>query len=73
VAEADAPIHPHEQAVLFYLYTRDLPALRDRLVAYQAAPGQIGTPGPRQEMRVADPDGYCLMVAQMDDETIVRR
>jgi hypothetical protein len=48
VAEADAPIHPHEQAVLFYLYTRDLPALRDRLVAYQAAPGQIvdGTPGP---------------------------
>jgi hypothetical protein len=25
------------------------------------------TPGPRQEMRVRDPDGYVLMVAKRDD------
>jgi hypothetical protein len=74
VAAADAPIQPHDQAVLFYLYARDLRALREHLVAHGAAPGQIvdGTPGPRQEMRVSDPDGYQLMVAQIDDETIVR-
>ena len=73
IAGASAPIHAHEQAVLFYLYARDLAALRDHLVAHGATPGAIvdGTPGPRQEMRVTDPDGYCLMVAQIDDETIV--
>jgi hypothetical protein len=25
-----------------------------------------GSPGPRQEMRVTDPDGYVLMVAQIE-------
>ena len=29
-----------------------------------------GSPGPKPEMHVTDPDGYCLMVAQIDDETI---
>lgn len=24
------------------------------------------------EMRVTDPDGYCLMIAQLDDETLIR-
>jgi hypothetical protein len=75
VGEADAPINPHEQAVLFYLYARDLAGVRDYLVANGVAPGQIvdGTPGPRQEMRITDPDGYCLMVAQIDDQTIIGR
>lgn len=69
VAEADGPFRAHDQGVLFYLYAADLAALRDHLVAHDAAPGQIvdGTPGPRQEMRVTDPDGDCLMVAQIDD------
>jgi hypothetical protein len=30
-ARADAPIHAREQAVMFYLYARDLFALRERL------------------------------------------
>ena len=73
VAEAGTPIRARDQAVLFYLYARDLDALRDYLVAHGATPGEIvdGTPGPRQEMRVTDPDGYYLMVAQVDDETIL--
>jgi len=25
-----------------------------------------GSPGPREEMRVTDPDGYVLMIAQID-------
>ncbi len=73
VARADAPIEPRGQAVLFYLYAHDLAGLRDHLVAHgvRPGPGEIvdGSPGPRQEMRVTDPDGYCLMIAQIDDAT----
>lgn len=71
LARAGAPIDHREQAVLFYLYARDLAGLRDRLVAHGLAPGEIvdGSPGPRREMRVADPDGYVLMIAQIDAET----
>ena len=56
------------QGVLFYLYSRDLPALRAQLVAVGIHVGEIvdGTPGPRQEMQVTDPDGYVLMVAQIE-------
>jgi catechol 2,3-dioxygenase-like lactoylglutathione lyase family enzyme len=71
LARAGAPIDHREQAVLFYLYAHDLAGLRDHLVACGLAPGEIvdGSPGPRHEMRVADPDGYVLMIAQIDAET----
>ena len=68
LALADAPVIAAEQAVLFYLYSPDLYALRDQLVAHGILVGEIGdgSPGPRQEMRLTDPDGYCLTVAQID-------
>jgi hypothetical protein len=68
LAKAQAPIERARQAVLFYLYTNDLAALRDRLVADGVQVGEIrdGTPGPSKEMGLADPDGYCLMVAQIE-------
>jgi hypothetical protein len=49
----------------------ELAGLRDDLVACGFAPGEIvdGSPGPRHEMRVADPDGYVLTIAQIDAET----
>ncbi|MGH8929133.1 MAG: DUF4440 domain-containing protein [Egibacteraceae bacterium] len=55
------------QGVLFYLYSSDLPALRDQLVTNGVEASEIvdGSPGPPQEMRVTDPDGYCLMIAQI--------
>ena len=61
-------IDPAGQGVLFYLYSADLAALREQLVADGIHVGEIvdGTPGPSQEMRLADPDGYVLMVAQLD-------
>ena len=66
---AEEPVRAREQGVLFYLYTPDLPALRDHLVAAGAGPGQIidGSRGPREELRIDDPDGYCVMIAQLDD------
>jgi hypothetical protein len=61
----------NDEAVLFYLYSRDLAALRDHLVANGLTPGEIvdGSPGPREEMRVTDPDGYYLMIAQINEDT----
>lgn len=57
------------QGVLFYLYTGDLHALQAHLRAHGRSAGAIrdGTPGPREEMRLRDPDGYVLKVAQRDE------
>jgi hypothetical protein len=66
---ADAPVDARAQGVLFYLYAPDLAGLRDHLVAHAVVVSEIsdGTPGPKQEMRVEDPDGYVLMIAQIED------
>lgn len=61
-------IDPAGQGVLFYVYSDDLAALREQLLANGIHVGEIedGTPGPSQEMRLSDPDGYVLMVAQLE-------
>jgi hypothetical protein len=66
---ADGPVDPDAQGVLFYLYSNDLVGLRRHLLANGVAPGEIvdGSPGPRREMKVTDPDGYVLMVAQIEE------
>lgn len=68
LARADEPIDPAGQGVLFYLYAPDLDAVQRHLRAHGAQAGQIrdGSPGPAREMRVRDPDGYCLMVAETE-------
>jgi catechol 2,3-dioxygenase-like lactoylglutathione lyase family enzyme len=68
VAHAHSPIDPGAQAVLFYLYSRDLDGLRTHLLSRGVHVGEIvdGTPGPRREMALSDPDGYCLMIAQLE-------
>lgn len=73
VARSGREVEAAAQGVLLYLYVRDLAGLRDHLVAHGLQPSEIvdGAPGPREEMRVDDPDGYCLMVAQMDADTVV--
>jgi Glyoxalase/Bleomycin resistance protein/Dioxygenase superfamily len=66
LALAGAPIDPREQAVIFYLNVEDLDGLRERLLAHDLPVGPIrdGSPGPEREIRVSDPDGYCLMIAE---------
>jgi ketosteroid isomerase-like protein/catechol 2,3-dioxygenase-like lactoylglutathione lyase family enzyme len=70
LALAGEPIHPGLQAVLFYLYAEDLRALQQHLRAHGVKVGAIcdGSPGPRQEMRLRDPDGYVLMIAEIEDD-----
>jgi catechol 2,3-dioxygenase-like lactoylglutathione lyase family enzyme len=62
------PIDAERQAVLFYLYSDDLVALRRQLLAAGLAVGEIedGSPGPPEEMQLIDPDGYKLRIAQAD-------
>ena len=69
LARADAPVDPARQGVLFYLYARDLRSLQQHLRAHGERVGAIvdGSPGPKQEMRLRDPDGYVLMVAQIEE------
>lgn len=67
VATGD-PVDQMGQGILFYLYSDDLAALREQLLAAEIDVGEIGdgTPGPREEMKLIDPDGYVLMIAQTD-------
>ena len=69
LARATAPIEPEEQAVLFYLYTRNVAALREQLRGDGIEVSKVGHPPhmPAGEIRVADPDGYCLLVGQRSD------
>jgi hypothetical protein len=62
------PVDQVDQGILFYLYSTNLAALRKQLLAAAIDVGEIvdGTPGPREEMRLTDPDGYVLMVAQIE-------
>jgi ketosteroid isomerase-like protein len=57
-------------AIVLWLYSHDLGALREQLVAADVSAREIvdGTPGPRQQMELTDPDGYTVMVAQIEDE-----
>ena len=64
------PIDPAGQGVLFYLYAADLAALRVQLLEGGLDAGEIfdGTPAPRQQLKLTDPDGYVLMIAQIEPE-----
>ena len=57
--------------VLFYLYAKDLVALRNDLLGRGVAASQIDHPDylPEGEFGVVDPDGYQLMIAQSTSET----
>ena len=68
LARASHPIERGKQAVLFYLYADDLQALREHLLASGIVVGEIrdGSPGPAREMGLNDPDGWCLMVAEIE-------
>jgi uncharacterized glyoxalase superfamily protein PhnB len=63
---ASDPVVPSQQAVLFYLYSPDLVALREHLLAHGVKASAITYPHymAKGETRVDDPDGYCLLIGQ---------
>lgn len=64
-------IDANAQDVLFYPYAKDLKSVREVLLANGIAAGEICFPEylPDGEFRVADPDGYTLMIAQSAADT----
>ena len=65
VTRADGPVDPAEQAVLFYLYYDGIAGVHAALGAGGLPVGPLRYPpySPRGEFALADPDGYCLMLA----------
>ena len=63
---ADEPVIASQQAVLFYLYSPDLIALREHLLASGVTVSRISYPEymHKGEIRVDDPDGHCLLIDQ---------
>ncbi len=63
---ASEPVIASQQAVLFYLYATDLVALREHLLTHGVRVSSITYPEymPKGEVRVDDPDGYCLLIGQ---------
>lgn len=68
LTKADAPVIAGQQAVLFYLYTDDVTALREQFLRSGVVVPEISYPFYMQkgEIRVADPDGYVLLIGQSD-------
>lgn len=65
-SRASLPVIADQQAVLFYLYSPDLIALREHLLASGVEVSAITYPPymPKGEIRVEDPDGYVLLIGQ---------
>lgn len=84
-ARASGPVDPTQQAILFYLYSPDVAALREHLLlcglrdagTFTGCPmlgagrGAVSTMTfpdymKKGEFRIEDPDGYCLLVGQLE-------
>ena len=68
---AESTIDAGAQQILFYLYAKDLKALRNDLLAHGIVASEISYPAylPDGEFQVHDPDGYTLMIAQSAADT----
>ena len=66
LTRASEPVVASQQAVLFYLYSPNLIALREHLIGEGVGVSAITYPAymPKGEVRVDDPDGYCLLIGQ---------
>ena len=69
LAEEEHPADPHRQGIFLYLYTPDLPALREHLLASGVKVSKINRPPymPSGEISVPDPDGYGVFVGHWSD------
>ncbi|MBA3889085.1 MAG: hypothetical protein H0X64_00995 [Gemmatimonadaceae bacterium] len=67
---AEEPVNPEHQPVLFYMYTADLPALREHLISNHIEVSAIQYPdhGPSGEVSLNDPDGYRLGIVHWGEK-----
>ncbi len=69
---ADLAAHTHLGVCSTYLYARNIDALREPLIKRGFEAGEIrdGSPGPRRELCIRDPDGHGHMVAELAESSI---
>lgn len=63
--------HPEtEHAVMFYMYTADLPAFREQLLEHGVTVSEIMYPdhGPSGEVYLTDPDGFRLGIMHWSEK-----
>lgn len=67
---AEHTVDPSKQGFLLYMYTPDLPALREQLVAAGVNAGLIKRPEymPSGMINFRDPDGYIIEIGQWGRE-----
>ena len=67
LARAQGPIEP--RGGRHFLYAADLAGLRERLIQTGSEPPEIedGTPGPKKEMSICDPDRHLLTIAEIEE------
>ncbi len=68
--KAEHPEVSHKHGVLFYMYTPDLPAFREHLLANGVSVPQISYPdySAGGELCFKDPDGYVVIVSHWSDK-----
>lgn len=68
-AEPEVQIHPEAQGIMLVLYTPELVALREQLIAAGERPGDIEHPEwmPSGTMMLRDPNGYGVSVHHWGD------
>lgn len=69
-AEDDHPVDPTKEGVLFYMYTPDLPVLREQLLEAGIEVSEIKRPPymPSGEIYLKDPDGFVVGVAHWGEK-----
>jgi catechol 2,3-dioxygenase-like lactoylglutathione lyase family enzyme len=67
---AEEAMNPRVQAVMFVMYTPDLPEFRERLIEQRIEVSNIEFPdhGPSGEVYLEDPDGYRLCVVHWGEK-----
>jgi hypothetical protein len=67
--EEEHPVRPEMQGIMLVLYTSELPALRERLLAAGEKPSEIERPPwmPSGHIMLRDPDGYGVGINQWGD------
>ena len=65
-SEEGHTVKPEEQGIMLVLYTKELSALREQLVAAGEKPGEINQPFwmPSGTLTLHDPDGYIVSINQ---------
>ncbi|OLC93932.1 MAG: hypothetical protein DMG35_01845 [Acidobacteria bacterium] len=63
-------LNPGAQDILFYLYANGVAAYRESLIAQELQPSEISYPAYAKhgEFRIDDPDGYCLLVGDTEQQ-----